>query len=148
MRDGYFRHAHLYKRFETAHESLQFAQFRRGRLPRLRSLRQTKAGNQFGVVGLGARQSGIGKGSNGCRVDEADQIIGFKQKQCERLAVSSGCFEASVQIADLMRAEPSDELLEAVPGVGEDFMFSFAVWLNQTDIELRAERSETFLERK
>jgi hypothetical protein len=92
-------------------------------------LRQTKAGDQFGIslVGFRPRQTRISKSSDGCRVDETDETTGFKQKQSERLAVSAGRFQASVQVTNLMRIEPGDKLLEAEPSIGEDFVFSFPV---------------------
>jgi hypothetical protein len=41
-----------------------------------------------------------------------------------------------VQVADLMRVEPTNELLEAVPSVGEDFVFRASVFFEQTNIKL------------
>ncbi len=42
-----------------------------------------------------------------------------------------------MQIIDLVRANPEDKLLESVLGVGKDFVFSFSVFFDKTEIELQ-----------
>jgi len=84
-----------------------------------------------------ARQAGGGERSDGCRINEADHEPGILQKQSERFAVRAGRFQAGAAVSDLMRGEPTGELLEAVSGVLKNFVFGFAVRLNQTHIELQ-----------
>ena len=97
-----------------------------------RLLRQTKAGDQFGInlIGFGARQTGIGKSSTAAGLTTLTTNPASNRNRASGFAVSAGRFQAGVQITNLMRVEPSDELLKAVPGIGKDFMFSFAVWFN------------------
>ncbi len=60
----------------------------------LRLLRQTKAGNQFGIyfVGFGARQAAGGKRFDGCRIDNGHAITGFVEMKGKCFAITAGRF--------------------------------------------------------
>lgn len=77
------------------------------------------------------------EGFDGRRVDDADSVTRLVQKERERPAVSAGGLQTGVDSLDALLGEPLLELLEAGRVVRKDFMFKFAVKVDETNVELQ-----------
>jgi hypothetical protein len=71
------------------------------------------------LIGLVAPQLGAREVADLGGIDEAHDVPGLMERQRDAQAVASGCFQASVDLSDLVLGQPGNQLAPAIGRIGE-----------------------------
>ena len=78
----------------------------------------------------------MGEGFYRCRVNDADPLTGFVQKERQWFAISASRFQTGVDVLDALLCQPLLELGKAGRGVGEEFVPELPLRVDEADVEL------------